>query len=123
MNLHRDRPPAGDPLEISEGVWVFNGPPRTVEGATPADVRKALEASAAAVWGHDRWRQYLEIVFDLRKGAIKEWNRRDQIPPPMILGWVGYLNSWPDKRSIGMHLVGFGLGDTLGPATTIWKAI
>lgn len=110
MNLHRTSPPDGDPLEISKGVWVHTGPPRTIEGATPEQARQALQAACERIWGQD-WQRCMGEVFDLNRTAFRDWCRRDQVPPPAILGWVGLISASPNYRSIGGHLVGYAMGD------------
>lgn len=107
MILHRTTPPVPDPdgwLTVADGVRVNNGPPRRVDGCSIHALQCAFACTCVVIWGESAMRN-LEHVCDIPPRSARDWLRRDQIPPPMVLGWIAYLNSFPDRQAIGYALL------------------
>lgn len=86
------------------GVAVNSGTPREVIGETPEALLSAFEKACAVLWGANEWRAALESVCGLRAGTVRQWQRRGQIPPPMVLGWIAYLREQDEPRALGYAL-------------------
>ena len=131
MKLARHNPPdAAEWLEIGTGrdgrpVSVCDDPPRRLRNATTEELWPALDKACGRIWGF-HWRAPFEEIAGLRKGASREWQRRNQIPPPILLAWIAYIASRPDRRAIGSYLLAMARdqsGTGAAAARAIWPQI
>lgn len=117
--LARDLPPP-DATEIDIGTvdgrrLSLTTTPRQilVDGTPRADLRpellQAIERCCVVLFGHP-WAAPLETVADLRRGAVREWRRDENIPPPKIVAWLAYLSGLEDCRAIARFLQGLAEG-------------
>ncbi len=80
-----------DPL-----IYIDIGPPRVA--SIPDDDIRAMFHKTTRDLG--AFNSEIETLCGLRKGTARDWYRRRQIPPPMIVALFAHLNSFEHKHSI-----------------------
>lgn len=122
LTLARDRPPERESgvlghaagYAIAPGVWILETTPRAIYPHTISalDVLDAIDEAAARLFGQIGHRAALERVAGLRNGALGQWRRREQVPPPHLTAWLAWAASHPEPAQLGLAL---RLADAAGP--------
>ena len=90
---------------VAPGVWIVDETPRRIDPPTlsAATILEAVDAAATQLFGYGA-RGPLERAAGIRRGAVGQWIRREQIPPPQIVAWLAWAVSHPRPEELGQAI-------------------